>query len=187
MLLRLRHRAVGGRDHEDGAVHLSSTGDHVLHVVSVTGAVDVSVVTLLRLVLDVRDRDGDAALLLLGRLVDRVERRRLVEVGVAVVQNLGDGSRQRRLAVVDVTDGADVDVRLAPLELRLRHLGPPQDLCWSNALSPSGLKAPGRVCCLQVVLRVSRRDGPVHSPRIFLMISSATLRGTSLYESNCIV
>jgi hypothetical protein len=29
--------------------------------------------------------------------------------------------------VVDVTDGADVDVRLGPLELRLRHLGPPVD------------------------------------------------------------
>jgi hypothetical protein len=27
--------------------------------------------------------------------------------------------------VVDVTDGADVDVRLSPLELRLRHGGPP--------------------------------------------------------------
>jgi hypothetical protein len=25
--------------------------------------------------------------------------------------------------VVDVTDGADVDVRLGPLELRLRHWG----------------------------------------------------------------
>jgi hypothetical protein len=26
-----------------------------------------------------------------------------------------------------VTDGADVDVRLSPLELRLRHWGPPVD------------------------------------------------------------
>src|SRR5690606_32510280 len=30
---------------------------------------------------------------------------------------------QRGLAVVDVTDGADVDVRLGPLELGLRHGG----------------------------------------------------------------
>ena len=36
VLLRLRHRAVGGRDHEDRAVHLRRTGDHVLHVVGVT-------------------------------------------------------------------------------------------------------------------------------------------------------
>jgi hypothetical protein len=40
----------------------------------VTGAVDVRVVTTLGLVLDVRDGDRDTALLLLGRLVDVVER-----------------------------------------------------------------------------------------------------------------
>ena len=45
---------------------------------------------------------------------------------VLVVQHLRDGRRQRRLAMVDVTDGADVDVRLGPLELRLRHWGPPR-------------------------------------------------------------
>ena len=126
VLLRLRHRAVGRRDHEDRAVHLGRAGDHVLDVVGVTGAVDVRVVARLGLVLDVRDGDRDAALLLLGRLVDLVEGRGLVQVGVLVVQHLGDGRGQRRLAVVDVTDGADVDVRLSPLELRLRHWGPPR-------------------------------------------------------------
>jgi len=54
----LRHRAVGGRHHENGAIHLRRTGDHVLDVVGVARAVDVRVVPLLRLVLDVRDRDG---------------------------------------------------------------------------------------------------------------------------------
>ena len=74
VLTRLRHRAVGGGDHEDRAVHLGRTGDHVLDVVGVTRAVDVGVVTRLGLVLDVRDRDGDTALTLLGSLVDLVER-----------------------------------------------------------------------------------------------------------------
>jgi hypothetical protein len=32
---RLRHGAVGGRDDEDGAVHLGRAGDHVLDVVGV--------------------------------------------------------------------------------------------------------------------------------------------------------
>ena len=130
MLLGLRHRAVGGGDHEDRAVHLGRTGDHVLDVVGVTGAVDVRVVTRLGLVLDVRDRDRDTALTLLGSLVDLVERRERVQVRVLVVQHLGDRRGQRRLAVVDVTDGADVDVRLGPLELRLRHWGPPVDCGW---------------------------------------------------------
>ena len=82
MLTRLGHRAVGGGDHEDRAVHLRGAGDHVLDVVGVTGAVDVRVVTVRRLVLDVGDGDRDAARLLLRRLVDLVERRERVVLGV---------------------------------------------------------------------------------------------------------
>jgi hypothetical protein len=74
VLTSLRHRTVGGGDHENRAVHLGRTGDHVLDVVGVTGAVDVRVVTRLGLVLDVGDRDRDTALTLFGRLVDHVER-----------------------------------------------------------------------------------------------------------------
>src|SRR5690606_6533948 len=86
-----------------------------------------SVVTVRRLVLDVRDVDRDTALLLLGRGIDLVEVLQLVrrEVGVRLGERLRDRGRQRRLTVVDVTDGADVDVRLGPLELGLSHWGPP--------------------------------------------------------------
>ena len=76
VLTRLGHGTVGGGDDEDRAVHLSRTGDHVLDVVGVAGSVDVSVVTLLGLVLDVRDVDRDATLLLFRSVVDLVERRR---------------------------------------------------------------------------------------------------------------
>ena len=44
VLARLRHRAVGGTTHQNGAVHLRRTGDHVLHVVGMARAVDVRVV-----------------------------------------------------------------------------------------------------------------------------------------------
>ena len=37
-------------------------------------------------------------------------------------ENARDGRSERRLAVVDVTDGADVDVGLCALELLLGHL-----------------------------------------------------------------
>ncbi len=119
VLTRLGHGAVSSADDEDRAVHLGGTGDHVLDVVGVTRAVDVGVVTVVRLVLHVSDRDGDAALALLGSLVDVLERR---EVGKALVGlSLRDRRGQRRLAMVDVTDGTDVDVRLGALELLLRH------------------------------------------------------------------
>ena len=74
VLARLRHRAVGGRHDQDGAVHLRRAGDHVLDVVGVPGAVDVGVVPVLGLVLDVRGVDGDAARLLFGRRVNLVVR-----------------------------------------------------------------------------------------------------------------
>ena len=74
VLAGLRHRAVRGGDHEDGAVHLGGARDHVLDVVGVTRAVHVGVVPVLGLVLHVRGGDGDAALALLGGLVDGVER-----------------------------------------------------------------------------------------------------------------
>jgi hypothetical protein len=74
VLAGLRHRAVSGRAHQDGAVHLRRTGDHVLHVVGVPGAVDVRVVPVGGLVFDVRGVDRDAARLLFRRRVDLVVR-----------------------------------------------------------------------------------------------------------------
>jgi len=99
----------------------------------VTGAVDVRIVALLGLVLDVRGRDGDAALTLFRGLVDVgvVDERRAARLG----QDLGDRGRQRRLAVVDVADGADVEVRLGPLEFCLRHFSYLLDLIsWEAAM-----------------------------------------------------
>ena len=53
VLAGLRHDAVGRGDHEDCAVHLGGTRDHVLDVVGVARSVDVRVVALRRLVLGV--------------------------------------------------------------------------------------------------------------------------------------
>ena len=50
---RLRHRTIRSSYYDDSTVHLSSTRDHVLHIVGVTWAVNVSVVTVSRFVLNV--------------------------------------------------------------------------------------------------------------------------------------
>ncbi len=85
------------------------------------GTVDVGVVPLVGLVLDVADGDRHG----LGRVADGAA---LGDVGVRLElgQALGglhrqDGAGQRRLAVVDVADRADVDVRLRPFEYFLGH------------------------------------------------------------------
>ncbi len=119
VLARLRHRTVGRRHHQDRAVHLRRAGDHVLHVVGVARAVHVRVVAVLALVLHVGGRDRDAALPLLRSLVDLVEGHEARQT--LRRQDPRDRRRQRRLAVIDVTDRADVDVRLRTLELFLAH------------------------------------------------------------------
>ena len=83
-------------------------------------AVDVGVVTVVRLVLHMSDSDGDAALALLGSLVDLLEGR---EISVALLGlRLRDGRRQGRLTVIDVADRAYVDMWLGAFELLLGHL-----------------------------------------------------------------
>ncbi len=84
-------------------------------------AVDVSVVALPGLVLDVGNVDGDAALTLLGSLVDGVEGS---EVGVAALglrEDLGDSSGQGGLTVVNVTNRTDVYMWLRTIKLLLGH------------------------------------------------------------------
>jgi len=120
VFLGLRHDSVSGGHDEDCSVHLRGAGDHVLDVVGVSRTIDVRVVALGGRVLDVRGRDGDAALALLGSLVDLVERnerRRSLRR-----QNLRDGRGKRGLSMVDVADGADVHVRFTAVELFFGHL-----------------------------------------------------------------
>ena len=113
MLTGLRHRTVGRSDNEDSTIHLGSTGNHVLHIVSVARAVHVSVVTLFGLVLDVGGVDGDTALLLFRSVVDLVEGLHLVGVtGDALGEHLGNGGGEGGLTVVNVADGTDVDMRV---------------------------------------------------------------------------
>ena len=127
VLAGLRHRAVGSRHDQDRAVHLRGAGDHVLHIVGVAGAVDVSVVAVLGFVFDVSGRDRDAARLFFRRLVDLVIGRECRTARFR--QHLGDRRRQRRLAMVDVTDGADIAMRLVAVEFLFGHLGSPSLSC----------------------------------------------------------
>src|SRR5690606_4627380 len=70
------------------------------------------------LILDVCGRDGDAACTLFRRAVDLV-------IGFEVTKILGDRCRQGRLAVVNVANRADVDVRFVTFKLCLCHLATP--------------------------------------------------------------
>src|SRR5207247_11401255 len=119
VLASLRHRAVVRGHDEDRAVHLGGARDHVFDVVLVTRAVDMSVVTLLGLVLHVGDRDRDAPRLLLWSLVDPVE---WCELRTSLLgQNLRDGGRHRRVAMVGSTDAPYFTVSVGPLVILFRY------------------------------------------------------------------
>jgi hypothetical protein len=119
VLAGLGHGAVSSGHDQDGAVHLGGTGDHVLDVVGVARAVHVGVVAVGRLVFDVRGVDRDAARLFFGRRVDLVVGLgRAAELGC---QHRGDRRRQGRLAVVNVSNRANVDVRLGSCEFLFSH------------------------------------------------------------------
>src|SRR6202158_686774 len=120
VLASLRHRSIGCRHHQNRSIHLRRPGNHVLDVVGMPRTVNVRVMPVGRLVLHVRYRNGDPPLALFWRVVNRVERAEL-HLGVVLRQYFGDRRRQRRLAVVNVTNRSNVDVRLTALEFFLRH------------------------------------------------------------------
>ena len=114
MLAGLGHRAVGGGNHKNATVHLGGAGDHVFHIVSMPGAVHVSVVALEGLIFHVRGVDCNTALTFFGGGIDVSVAFLLSEALFS--QRVGDRRGERGFAVVNVTDSANVYVRLGALE-----------------------------------------------------------------------
>ena len=114
MLVGLGHGTVGCCYYEDSSVHLGGTGNHVLHVVGVARAIDMRIVTIGGLILDVCGVDGDTALLLLGSVVDLIERLDFAQT--LGCQHLGDGGGKGGLTVVNMANCTDVNVGFSPFE-----------------------------------------------------------------------
>src|SRR6516162_8798674 len=110
MLAGLWHWAVICPDHQDSAVHLGGAGDHIFDIVGMAGTIDMGVMAFSSLVFNVRDGDGDTPLAFLRGLVDLIESGELGKFPRR--QNLGYRCGQRCLTVVDMSDSADVKMRL---------------------------------------------------------------------------
>src|SRR5699024_9145576 len=165
------------------AVHLGSTGDHVLDVVSVTWGVYVCVVTLFGFVLNVGDVNSNTALALCWRTVDIGVVALFVELWELIGEYLRDRSGQGGFTVVNVTNGTDVNVRLCPLELCLRHRFLLEPFDWRRTCSRLWRSDFGPVyvrCCFGNVPRwlgpvrrlldnLGRKCGPDPCPRPNLM------------------
>ncbi len=119
VLTGLRHRAVSRSNNQDSAVHLSSTGDHVFHVVGVARAVNVRVVASRGVIFNVRGVDGDTTSFFFRRVIDLIECTSGTTVGFS--QNGSDGSSQGSFTMVNVADSTDVDVRFCTFKFFFRH------------------------------------------------------------------
>src|SRR5690606_34648943 len=168
VLARLRHRAVGSRNNQDRPVHLRSARDHVLHIVGVPGAVHMRIVPRFRLVLHMRRRDRDAASLLLSRSINLV-------IGLELTKILRDRSRQRRLPMVNVTNRANVHMRLRALEFTFGHVTSPFPSARTGNVFP-GAAAATRTSS---GFPVRRRSEPARSGRT----ASCTGRGPETWNA----
>ena len=112
-----------GRDHEDGAVSLGSTGDHVLDEVSVSRSINDGVVVLGSFELSEGDVDGDTSVSLRLELVknpSEAERTLTYEFGfllellegslVNTTADVYEMTSGGGLSGVDVTDNNDVNM-----------------------------------------------------------------------------
>lgn len=98
---------IGSSNNNNSTVHVSSTSNHVLDVIGVTGTVDVGIVPVFGRELDVGGRDGDTTLTLLRSLVNStIFEERSKTLGGLV---LGDGSGQcgLRKSVLEEDFGED--------------------------------------------------------------------------------
>src|SRR6185369_5676388 len=129
VLTGLGHRTISGGDYQNRSVHLGGARDHVLDVIGVAGAIHVCVVTVRRLILDVRYRNRDSACLLFRRVIDRIEAPEFV-LRIVLRQSLGDGLRHGCLALIDVSDLPDIYVRLTAVKCFLRHIMKPLFSVW---------------------------------------------------------
>ena len=115
VLARLRHRTVRRCNDEDRAVHLRGTRNHVLDIVGVSWRVNVRVVARIRLVFGMVQGNCNAARLFFRSVVDLIDSF-FFSRQTLHVQHVRDRGGQGRLSVVNVSDRADVNVRLGPVE-----------------------------------------------------------------------
>ncbi|CAB4766737.1 unannotated protein [freshwater metagenome] len=136
MLTRLRHRTISRSHHQNRTINLRSTRDHVLDVVSMTRHINMRIMPILRLVLNMSNRDRDTTSLLLRRLINLIKRSELRQP--LIRQRLRNRSRQRRLTMINMTHRPNIHMGLRTLELCLAHDGSLSPECCRGCQGSTG-------------------------------------------------
>ena len=119
MLPGLGHRAVGRGNHQDSAVHLGRPGNHILDIVGMPGTVNMGVVAVLGLILHVRDINSNPSFPLFRGIVNGIIGPGL---GITLFTQYHCNRRGKSgLAMVNMTDGSDINVRFGSDKLFFSH------------------------------------------------------------------
>jgi hypothetical protein len=89
------HLTIRSGNDNDSAIHVGSTSNHVLNVISVTGAVDVGIVAGVGRVLNMGGGNGDTTLSFFGGLVNGTILEKVSQTLLSLT--LGNGSGQSSL------------------------------------------------------------------------------------------
>ncbi|KRK31325.1 hypothetical protein Q777_GL002208 [Lacticaseibacillus rhamnosus DSM 20021 = JCM 1136 = NBRC 3425] len=110
MFTCLWHWAISCSNDQNRTVHLGSTGDHVLNVVSMPWRINMCVVALFRFIFNVGGVDGDTTFFFFWSSINRSI---VLRLGKAFLrQYLGDSRGQSSFTVVNVPDRTNVYVGL---------------------------------------------------------------------------
>jgi len=120
MLLCLSHNTISCSYYKDSTIHLSSTSDHVLYIVSMAWAVNVCVMSLLCLILYVSSRNCDTTLSLFWSLINILKVLSLVTSNSSS-KNLCDCCSKCCFTMIYVTDGTNVTMGFGSLKLFFSH------------------------------------------------------------------
>ncbi len=120
MLFCLSHNTVRSCNNEDSAVHLSSTCDHVLYIVSMPRAVNVCIVSLLCFILNVSCGNCNTTFSLFRSLIDHIERNSFT-CTKPYVQCLCNCSGQSCFTMINVTNGPNITMGFVSFKFSFSH------------------------------------------------------------------
>jgi len=116
----LSHNTISSSYNKDSSIHLSSSCDHVLYVVSMSWAVNVCIVTFLCLVLNVSCRNCDTTFSLFWSFIDIFKVLCCVS-WYSCCKCLCDSSCKSCFTVVNVTDSTDITMRFCSFKFSFSH------------------------------------------------------------------
>ena len=119
MFARLRHWTISSRDHQNSTIHLCRTRNHVFNVISMTRAIDMSIVTFISFILNMCCRNRDTARTFLRRSINLIIRLKLCPPSLC--KRFCNRRCKRSFPMVNVTNRTNVTMRFCPLKLSFCH------------------------------------------------------------------